>query len=150
MEFFIFSFVVLTISCQYVHAENVTFVPEAIHITIADLPVPNANESASMPSRPIPVPSNPRLFVPNKFSVKLYMADLMEPRYLIYTPSGDILVSESSANRISCLVDSDNDGYPDQRLTFANASNGLDYPYGMVFIDNYFYVGNRDTLRRYT
>jgi glucose/arabinose dehydrogenase len=77
------------------------------------------------------------------------MTDLMSPRALIYTPSGDILVSESRANRISCLVDSDNDGYPDQRITFADVSNGLNRPYGMAFINGFFYVGNQDAVRRY-
>ncbi|CAF4613708.1 unnamed protein product [Rotaria sp. Silwood2] len=78
------------------------------------------------------------------------MSGLVSPRYLIYTPTNDILVSESSINRISCLVDNDQDGYPDQRLTFANASNGLNYPFGMVFANGYFYVGSRDAIRRYS
>jgi glucose/arabinose dehydrogenase len=79
----------------------------------------------------------------------LFMGGLTSPRYLIYTPTNDILVSEPNVNRISCLVDSDHDGYPDKRLTFADASNGLNYPYGMAFANGYFYIGNRDATRRY-
>ncbi|CAF2497907.1 unnamed protein product [Rotaria sp. Silwood2] len=78
------------------------------------------------------------------------MSGLLSQRYLIYTPTDDILISESSANRISCLVEKDHDGYPDQRLTFADASNGLNYSFGMAFINEYFDVGNRDTVRRYS
>ena len=149
MELFIYLSFIYVVSFQQIHAENVTFVPQSIRLTTADLPAPNANESVRKTARIIPVPSDARLFVPDGFSVKVYMTNLTSPRYLIYTPSGDILVSESSAHRISCLVDTDNDGYPDQRITFADASNGLDRPYGMAFINNFFYVGSRDTLRRY-
>ena len=144
-----YTFPILCLFFQQIHAENVTFVPQSIKITIADLPAPNANQSVSKYPNVTSVPSNPQLYVPNGFSVKLYMTGLTSPRYLIYTPSGDILVSEPDANRISCLVDSDNDGYPDQRITFADVSNGLNSPYGMVFINGFFYVGNEDAVRRY-
>ncbi|CAF0922535.1 unnamed protein product [Rotaria sordida] len=78
------------------------------------------------------------------------MSGLISPRYLLYTPAGDLLVSEPNANRISCLLDTDNDGYPDQRTTFADASNGLNRPYGMAFANGYFYVGSRNATRRYS
>lgn len=78
------------------------------------------------------------------------MTGLISPRYLIYTPTDDILVSEPNANRISCLVDINNDGYPDQRKTFADGSNGLNQPYGMAFANGYFYVGNADAKRCYS
>jgi glucose/arabinose dehydrogenase len=149
MQLFSYSVFVLAIFSQQICAENVTFVPQAIKINVADLPAPNANESASKSARTIPIPADPRLFVPDGFSVKLYMANLTGPRYLIYAPDGNILVTEPRANRISYLVDSDNDGYPDERFTFANATNGLNQPYGMAFINGYLYVGNRDAVRRY-
>jgi glucose/arabinose dehydrogenase len=131
------------------NSTNVTFVPQSIYITVADLPKPYATSSASKSAQIIPVPADPLLFVPDGFTVKLYMTGLTSPRYLIYTPTDDILVSEPSANRISCLIDNDHDGYPDQRLTFADASNGLSSPFGMAFINGYFYVGNKDATRRY-
>jgi glucose/arabinose dehydrogenase len=149
MHLFIYFIFLLANSFQRIRAENITFVPQSIRITVTELPVPNANESARKPARIIPVPSDPQLFVPDGFSVKLYIADLMSPRYLAYTPSGDILVSESNANRISCLIDTDNDGYPDQRTTFADSTNGLNRPYGLAFINGFFYVGNQNAVRRY-
>ncbi|CAF1358493.1 unnamed protein product [Adineta ricciae] len=132
-----------------IYATNVTFNPQPIHITVADLPQPYATSSVAKGARVIPVPVDPQLYVPNGFVVKLYMSGLTNPRYLIYTPTNDILVSEPSANRISCLIDNNNDGYPDERLTFANVSNGLNSPFGMAFVNGYFYVGNRDATRRY-
>ncbi|CAF3823762.1 unnamed protein product [Rotaria sordida] len=136
--------------CHRINCKNVTFVTQPIRITIADLPRPNASSSASKSPRIITVPANPLLYIPDGFTVKLYMSGLTSPRYLIYTPTNDILVSESSANRISCLVDNDQDGYPDQRLTFADSSNGLNYPFGMAFFNGSFYVGNRDAIRLYS
>ena len=128
---------------------NITFVPQPIRIAVSDLPAPYNTTSASKPPIVIPVPENPSLYVPEGFTVKLCMSGLSTPRYMIYTPDGDILVSESAANRISCLIDTNNDSYPDERLTFADASNGLSYPFGMVFVNGYFYVGNRGDTRRY-
>jgi glucose/arabinose dehydrogenase len=132
------------------HGVNVTFVPQPISYTLADLPEPYATPSVSKGSRVVPIPENPILYVPDGFTVKVYMSGLSTPRYLLYTPTGDILVSEPRDNRISCLVDNDGDGYPDERLTFADASNGLNHPYGMAFLGEYFYVGNQNATRRYT
>lgn len=131
------------------NGENITFVPQSIRITVGDLPAPFNTTSATKRAIVQPVPENPSLYVPEGFTVKLYISDLSSPRYLIYTPTGDILVSESASNRISCLIDTNNDGYPDQRLTFADESNGLSYPFGMAFVDEYFYVGNQGETRRY-
>ncbi|CAF3527155.1 unnamed protein product [Rotaria sp. Silwood1] len=131
------------------NAKNVTFLPEPLHITVEDLPKPYATLSFSKDANVIPVPEDPMLYVPDGFTVKLYMSGLTMPRYLIYTPTGDILVSEPRLHRISCLIDNDGDGYPDERTTFADASNGLHLPYSMAFAHGYFYVGNRNATRRY-
>ncbi|CAF4029174.1 unnamed protein product, partial [Rotaria magnacalcarata] len=140
----------LTIVLIYeIDATNSSFIPEPIHITLADLPEPYATASAAKDANIISVPANPTLYVPDGFTVKLYMSGLKMPRYLTYTPSGDILVSEPGMNRISCLIDNDGDGYPDELTTFADESNGLYLPYSMTFVNGYFYVGNRNITRRY-
>jgi glucose/arabinose dehydrogenase len=144
----VFLLLILLISHR-INGTNITFVPQPIRLTVADLPQPYATSSASKSPQVIAVPANPLLYVPDGFTVKLYMDGFTIPRYLIYTPTDDILVNEPGANRISCLVDNDHDGYPDARFTFADASNGLNYPFGMTFVNGYFYVGNRDATRRY-
>jgi glucose/arabinose dehydrogenase len=144
---------IILIGCfrtRSIHAENVTFIPRPIHITIADLPRPFATVSANNYVNITDIPLNPRIFVPNGFTVTTWMSDVSRPRLLLLTPTGDVLVSESREDRISCLVDNNNDGYPDERLTFANRSNKLDRPYGMAFHDAYFYVANRNGIRRYS
>lgn len=128
---------------------NVTFSPEPMRLTVNDLPAPYATVSASKPARVVSVPADPLLYVPDGFTVKVFMEGLMGPRVLVYTPSGDLLVSEPSADRISCLIDNNRDGYPDERVTFADQTNGLNSPFGMAFHNGYFYVGNRDSTRKY-
>ena len=137
--------------CSYgTHAINLTFVPTPNRVNIADLPPPFATPYIDRLAVIDPVPLDPHLSTPNGFSIKLYMsADLKGPRFLTYTPNDEILVSEPSQNRISCLLDTDKDGFPDQRITFADASNGLDEPHGMAFSNGFFYVGNRYNIRRY-
>jgi glucose/arabinose dehydrogenase len=129
---------------------NVTFTPTPIRITVADLPKPFTTPSASKDANITRVPLDPQILVPDGFVVKNYWTtDLIKPRLLLETPNGDILVSEYRANRISCLVDHDHDGFPDERLTFADESNKLNFPYGMAFDQNHFYVSNRNGIRRY-
>jgi glucose/arabinose dehydrogenase len=141
----------ITIWCTYrTNGKNATFIPRPIHIKVTDLPKPYATSSASQRPNVIPIPEDPTLYAPDGFTVNLYMSGLKMPRYLLYTPTGDILVSEPDANRISCLIDNDGDGYPDERTTFANASNGLNRPYGMAFANGYFYVGSQNVTRRYS
>jgi glucose/arabinose dehydrogenase len=147
---FIYLFCFLIINLQKIYTKNITFIPKPIRITISDLPSPYATKSADRRPKISRVPINPRLFVPDGFTIKLLMTGLISPRYLIYTPTDDILVSEPNADRISCLVDTNNDGYPDRRKTFADNSNGLNQPYGMAFANGYFYVGNADAIRRYS
>jgi glucose/arabinose dehydrogenase len=132
------------------NAKNVTFVPVPISITVDSLPAPFNISSYDKDPILHPVPDDPQLFVPEGFTVKLFMDGLIMPRYLLYTPTGDLLVSEPSVNRISCLVDNDGDGYPDERQTFADKSNGLNQPYSMAFANGYFYVGSRNETRRYS
>ena len=142
-------FLLILFGFHQTNGENITFVPQPICLTVADLPPPFATASVGKGAQLFPVPTDPSLYVQDGFTIKLYRSDLLGPRYMILTPSDEILVSESGANRISCLVDNDGDGYPDERLTFADASNGLNYPFGMVFRNGYFYVANRDATRRY-
>ena len=142
-------FFLLCVLLEPTACANVTFTPQAIRLTINDLPAPYATVSASKSAHVVGVPSDPSLYAPEGFTVKLYMDGLSNPRLLIYTPAGDLLVSEPSANRISCLVDNNADGFPDERRTVADASNGLNSPFGMAFSGGYLYVGNADSTRRY-
>jgi len=139
-------------------------------MTSDSLPVPHATKSVINFSRVIgwkgETPKAPDGFVVEKF------ADGFEnPRWLYITPNGDVLVAESnsnhtfiervagtilgasksnnlhhSADRITLLRDTNNDGISDQKVTFLT---GLNQPFGMLVIGKWLYVGNTNALVRY-
>lgn len=105
------------------------FTPEPIRITLADLPAPYSTSSASKPAVVVPIPSNATLFVSDlKFRVSIYRDAMQQPRKMIYTPTGDILVTEMHGNRISILIG-------DQTVVFADQSNGISEAFGMAFVE---------------
>ncbi|MES1925139.1 sorbosone dehydrogenase family protein [Salinisphaera sp. T31B1] len=108
-------------------------------------------------------------------SVTPFATDLDHPRWLFVLPNGDVLVAETnaparprdatgirgwvrkkimaragaggaSANRITLLRDTDDDGVADERHVFLS---GLNAPFGMALVDQRFYVANTDRLDVY-
>lgn len=111
---------------------------------------------------------------PPGFTVTKYADGFENPRWMYVTPNGDILVAQSnsnysflkqigatlkgvwrsnnlkhSANIITLLRDNNKDGIPDLRETFLTETEGLNQPFGMLVIDNWFYVANTNALLRY-
>ena len=110
---------------------------------------------------------------PEGFIVTRFAEDLDHPRWIYVLPNGDVLVAKSStertegggiqgwarnrvqegagaigvsADRITLLRDSDGDGDVDERGVFLE---GLNQPFGMALIGDYFYVGNTDAVVRF-
>lgn len=109
---------------------------------------------------------------PSGFMVTKYADGFQNPRWIYETPNGDILVAQSnsnysffkqigaaligagksnnlkhSANIITLLRDADKDGIPELRETFL--TEGLNQPFGMLIIGNWFYVANTNALLRF-
>lgn len=107
--------------------------------------------------------------------VTAFARDLQHPRWLYVLPNGDVLVAESnaprrlgdgggikgwiqnrilakagagvpSADRITLLRDTDDDGVADQRSVFLE---NLYSPFGMALVGNDFYVANTDAVVRF-
>ncbi len=105
------------------------FTPTPIHITLDDLPAPFATPSAGKPAIVVPIPADATLLVPDtNFHITIYRDGLSSPRQMIYTPTGEILLTQSSGNLISILSGND-------IATFADASNGISRAFGMAFIE---------------
>ncbi|PKD18263.1 L-sorbosone dehydrogenase [Salegentibacter salinarum] len=87
---------------------------------------------------------------PAGFKVTMFAENLKHPRRTYIAPNGDFFVVESntknSADRIILIRDKDSDGNPDYQDIFLD---DLNQPYGMLVLDNYFYVANTDGLYRY-
>ncbi|MDW5377166.1 sorbosone dehydrogenase family protein [Halomonas sp. HP20-15] len=105
--------------------------------------------------------------------VTAFAEGLDHPRWIYVLPNGDVLVAETdsppkesgglvawitqwvmkqagsggkSANRITLLRDSDDDGVADSRSTFLE---GLNSPFGMALVGDHFYVANTDAVLRF-
>ena len=108
---------------------------------------------------------------PAGFKVNLYAEGLDNPRNIYVATNGDIFISEAnteikgikkiganiigasgsedlnkSANNIILLRDTDGDGIADKKFIFLS---GLNQPYGMLILNNWFYVANTDGIWRY-
>ncbi|KUG06410.1 PQQ-dependent sugar dehydrogenase [Solirubrum puertoriconensis] len=137
-----------------------------------NLPEPYATPSSQKFSKAIGWPSGKTPSAPAGFSVTEYARDLQNPRWMYIAANGDIFVAESntvprtstakgekkeglkesrsmretSANRITLLRDANKDGKPELRET---SLTGLNQPFGMTIVGNYFYVGNTDAVLRF-
>lgn len=139
----------VAVSANTAEVSSEPFVPEPIRVTLAGLPEPFASQSASKRPEVIAPPKEARLQVPAGFRVNLFAEGLERPRWLALTPDGDVLVTETRANRIRRLADSDGDGIAESKETFATAANGLNIPFGMAFAQGFFFLGNTDAVLRF-
>ncbi|GAB3995326.1 sorbosone dehydrogenase family protein [Spirosoma daeguense] len=161
------------LSCnQQKKEENQTADTVATATETVDLPAPYATKSTVKFSNVIGWPEGKMPQAPAGFTVTEFARNLDNPRWIYVAPNGDIFVSEakterkgiankvvnavkgrnkaenegSSANRVTLFRDADKDGKPEVREAFLT---GLNQPFGMLVIDNSFYVANTDGLMRY-
>ncbi len=115
-----------------------------------ELVAPYSSESVSKSSEVIPWPENQTPKAPEGFTVNRFADSLEHPRWTYIAPNGDFFVSEAntrnSADQIRLLRDTDKNGVADEKYVFLE---DLNQPFGMLVIDNYFYVANTDGLYRY-
>jgi glucose/arabinose dehydrogenase len=110
------------------------------------LPPPFATKSAGNgPNRTKP-PAGFLPTVPAGFRVNVYASNFKAPRWLAAAPNGDIFLAETGAGTIDVLRDPNKTGGAQEREVFAN---GLTLPFGIVFHDDYVYVGEMKRVVRY-
>ena len=139
-----------------------------------ELPEPFATKSTSNYSNAIGWKEGETPKAPEGFTVTKYADGFQNPRWMYVTPNGDILVAESNSNYsipkqigaaiigaggsnnlkhsadvITLLRDTDNNGFPDVRETLLTEKEGLNQPLGMLIIDDWLYVANTDAVMRY-
>ena len=135
------------------------------------LPAPYSTKSTRNYCKVIGWPEGKTPVAPAGFKVNLFAQGLDNPRNIYVLPNGDILVSQAnteitgikklgadiigasasqdlnkSANNLVLLRDNDGDGKADSKTVFLS---GLNQPYGMLLLNNWFYVANTDGLWRY-
>ena len=139
------------------------------------LPEPFATKSVSNYSKVIGWKDGETPKAPEEFTVNKYADGFQNPRWMYVTPNGDVLVAESNSNYsifkqigatiigaggsnnlkrsadiITILRDTDNDGIPDLRETLLTKKEGLNQPFGMLVIDDCLYVAYTDAIMRYS
>lgn len=114
------------------------------------LPAPYSSESVTKRSGMKDWPKGVTPKAPEGFTVTKFADGLKNPRWTYIAPNNDIFVVESntfmSANRITVFRDKDKDGTFETREIF---KDGLNMPFGMLVLKNYFYIANTDGLYRF-
>ncbi len=138
---------------------------------VVDLPAPYATKSTQNFSKVIGWPEGKTPVAPQGFSVTKFADGFDNPRWIYVASNGDIFVSEAnteqktlekaksvlsgksgsqnlgeSSNRITLLRDKDEDGKIDTKTVFLT---GLNQPFGMLVLNNSFYVANTDALYQF-
>ena len=138
---------------------------------VVNLPPPYASKSVRNYCKVIGWQAGETPIAPVGFKVSLFARGLDNPRNIYVAKNGDVFVSEAnteikglekvgaeiigatksedlnkSANNIILFRDTNGDGIPDTKTVFLS---GLNQPYGMLIIGNWFYVANTDGVWRY-
>lgn len=114
------------------------------------LPPPYATESKSNNSRVLKWSDGKTPTAPEGFTVTKFADGLENPRWTYIAPNNDIFVVESgtrtSKNQITVFRDADKDGKFETRNVFIS---NLNRPFGMLVMNDFFYIANTDGLYRY-
>jgi glucose/arabinose dehydrogenase len=114
------------------------------------LPPPYSSESVTNESKVVGWSGDQKPNAPEGFVVTKFAEGLNNPRNTYVGPNGDIFVVESntnkSANQITIFQDKDGNGDYESRHIF---KEDLNQPYGMLILNEYFYIANTDGLYRF-
>ena len=139
-----------------VSAEEKKIIAETGSVTVQTavgpltLVAPFSSESVTKQSKVIDWPKGKTPKAPKGFTVTRFADSLEHPRWTYLAPNGDYFVAEAntknSADQIRLLRDTDNDGEIDEKYIFLK---DLNQPFGMLILNDYFYVANTDGLYRF-
>jgi glucose/arabinose dehydrogenase len=139
--------------------------------TVDSLPAPYATQSSTTFSNVMGWNDGKKPTAPAGLNVNPFATGLKNPRWLYVLPNGDVLVAEastksnvggkvkdavsgragsgnfgSSADRISLLRDTNNDGTPEVHSILLK---DLNQPFGMLLLNNNLYIANTDGILQF-
>ena len=123
--------------------------PSDVNLTGAEAQAANAKSAVERVGTVIdPVIDAKGFTLPRGFALEEFASNLDRPRRLAIAPGGtatnyDVFVSESFANRVRVLRESDGDGRANSVHTFSDKFN---QPYGLAFVKNSLLVANTDAV----
>jgi glucose/arabinose dehydrogenase len=109
------------------------------------LPKPFATSSAGNPPIVVAQPAGAQLHLPAGFKISIFATGLDDPRTMLLTPNGDVLVAEPGGGKVTLLRDANHDGVAEQKSNFIS---GLDEPFGLAFHGTWLYIGSIDSVVR--
>jgi len=83
--------------------------------------------------------------IPPGFRVEVFATGLGGPRFMAWSPSGDLTVSIPRRGQVVLLPDRDRDGRADRSVVFAS---DLDRPHGLAWRDGWLYVAETGRVVR--
>lgn len=111
---------------------------------------PYASKSVTNESKVVDWPEGKMPTAPAGFAVSKFADELDNPRNTYLGTKGDVFVVESntksSTNRITIFMDKDKNGDYETREVF---KEDLNQPYGMLILNEHFYIANTDGLYRF-
>jgi glucose/arabinose dehydrogenase len=110
------------------------------------LPPPFATKSAGNPPEDTTPPKGFLPTVPQGFRVNIFATGFSEPRWLTVAPNGDIFLADTHGGKIYILRDPQQTGGAQERIVWAD---NLDQPFGIVFHEDYVYVGDTNAVLRF-
>ncbi len=135
------------------------------------LPRPYATKSKMNFSKVVGWKNGAKPIAPAGFEVTEYASGLKNPRWIYFTPNGDMLVAESnshygllkrigaffvgghrsntlrkSADRITLIRDDNKDGIADEQYVLVN---NLNQPFGMLVLGDFLYIANTDAVLKF-
>ena len=84
-----------------------------------------------------------RLTLPDGFQINVYAENLNSPRQITQTANGHVIVGSKKGNEIIALIDTDMDGFAENKIVIAN---GLQNPTGVAFYNGDLYFAEIDTI----
>lgn len=113
------------------------------------LPAPYHTPSASNGPKVVQRPDGATLHVPAGFSIAEFAIGFERPRYMIYGPSGEILLTDSmKGGSVYALSDTNKNGkIEDNEKT--KLIGDLDRPYGLAIWKDYLYIAETTSVKRY-
>ena len=115
-------------------------------VTSLTLPPPYATESVQNEGKAIGWEDGQMPQAPAGFKVEKFAADLEHPRWIYQSPNGDVFVAESNTKKSADRITLFRGGNPAAKTVFME---DLNQPFGMLVLNNYFYVANTDGLLRF-
>jgi glucose/arabinose dehydrogenase len=111
------------------------------------LPAPFATKSAGNGPDRVKPPEGFLPTVPAGFRVNVYAGGFKRPRWLTVAPNKDIFLADTTGTgEVIVLRDPNHTGTAEEREVFVD---GMNRPFGIVFHDDYVYVGNMNELVRF-